>query len=121
MSYDLHFYRRKDNKLTSPEIVSEIKKCIPLNISEVDTQVVYENEKTGVYFLIDFDEPNIEKEDIEVFDCFDDFENLNTSASINFFRPDYFGNEIFPIIANPVLNLIKVNFIQLLVNQYYTI
>lgn len=77
------------------------------------------NEKTGVYFLIDFDEPNIEKEDIEVFDCFDDFENLNTSASINFFRPDYFGNEIFPIIANfsEKLDLYILNLGKSLMNQ----
>ncbi len=100
MSYDLYFYRRKDNQLTNSEIVSEIKKLVPKNISDVDTQINYENERTGVYFLIDFNEPNTEKEDIEIFDCFDNFEGLNVNASINFFRPDYFGKEIFPIIAN---------------------
>jgi hypothetical protein len=100
MSYDLYFYRRKDNKLSNSEIISEIKKLVPKNTSDFDTQINYENERTGVYFLIDFNEPNTEKEDIEIFDCFDNFDNLNVNASINFFRPDYFGKEIFPIIDN---------------------
>jgi len=100
MSYDLYFYRRKDNKLSNSEIISEIKILVPKNTSDIDSQINYENERTGVYFLIDFSEPNTEKEDIEVFDWFDDFENLNVNASINFFRPDYFGKEIFPIISH---------------------
>jgi hypothetical protein len=100
MSYYLHFYRRNDNKLNNSEIISEIKKLVPKNISEIESQINYENESTGVYFLIDFNEPNREKEDIEIFDCFEGFENLNISTSINFFRPDYFGKEIFPIIAD---------------------
>jgi hypothetical protein len=100
MSYDLFFYRKKNSKLTDSEIKSELKRLIPKNISEIDNQIHYSNERTGVYFLIDFNEPNTEKEDIEVFDNFPDFENTNLSASINFLRPDYFGKEIFPIIGD---------------------
>ena len=100
MSYDLYFYKKKDNPFSKEEIILEFKKMIPNDISEVDTQIHYENERTGVYFLIDINEPNSEKEDIELFDQFDGFENTNLSASINFLRPDYFGQEIFPIIGS---------------------
>ena len=100
MSYDLYFYKKEDNPFSKEEILSEFKKMIPKDISEVDTQIHYENERTGVYFLIDINEPNSEKEDIELFDQFDGFENTNLSASINFLRPDYFGQEIFPILGS---------------------
>lgn len=100
MSYDLYFYKNKDNKRTESDIKAEFKKLVPNNISKVDHQIDYENERTGVYFLIDFNEPNTEKEDIEIFESFDDFDYINISASINFFRPDYFGKEIFPLIID---------------------
>lgn len=99
MSYDLYFYRKKDNPVSKEEIQSEFKKMIPIDTSDVDTQIHYENERTGVYFLIDINEPNTEKEDIELFEQFDVFENTDISASINFLRPDYFGQEIFPIVG----------------------
>jgi len=100
MSYDLYFYKKTDNDLTANEIIDTIRKLITKNISEVDSQIHYENPRTGVYFLIDFNEPNTTPEDIDVFDSFDNFENLNINASINFFRPDYFGKEIYPIICD---------------------
>mgnify|MGYP001302934813 CR=1 FL=1 len=100
MSYDLHFYKKKDNNRDFSEIKNELNKLVPKNISETDIQIHYENERTGVYFLINFNEPNTEKEDIEIFDSFNDFENLNICASINFLRPDYFGKEVFPIICD---------------------
>jgi len=100
MSYDLYFYKKEDDPISKEEIISEFKKMIPKDISEVDSQIHYENERTGVYFLIDINETNSEKEDIELYDQFDGFENTNLSASINFLRPDYFGQEIFPILGN---------------------
>ncbi|NAY93442.1 hypothetical protein GTQ34_16140 [Muricauda sp. JGD-17] len=99
MSYDLYFYRKKDNPISKEKIYSEFKELIPIDLSEVDTQIHYENERTGVYFLIDINEANTEQEDIELFDNFEGFENTNISASINFLRADYFGREIFPIIG----------------------
>lgn len=99
MSYDLYFYKKKENKLTESQVKKEFKQSIPIDKSEVDHQIDYDNERTGVYFLIDFNEPNTDKEDIELFDNFSEYEYLNISASINFFRPDYFANEIFPIIG----------------------
>jgi len=99
MSYDLYFYRNKENPISKEKIQAKFKEMIPIDISEVDTQIHYENERTGVYFLIDINEPNTEKEDNELFESFDEYENTDISASINFLRPDYFGREIFPIIG----------------------
>lgn len=112
MSYDLYFYKKKNNEISETEVIEEFKNSIPLNISEVDHQIDYENERTGVNFLIDFNEPNTDKEDIELFDNFEEFENLNISTSINFFRPDYFGLEIFPIICK-VLNKLDLYILNL--------
>lgn len=105
MSYDLYLYKKKGNKLTNSDVKIEFKKMIPKNISEIDSQINYENERTGVYFLMDFNEPNTEQEDLDVFDSFNDFENTNISISINFLRPDYFGKEIFPLICKCVEKL----------------
>ncbi|KOH45625.1 hypothetical protein [Sunxiuqinia dokdonensis] len=102
MSYDLYFYKNKNNKISEAEVIEEFKNTIPFKISEIDSQIVYENERTGVNFLIDFNEPNTDQEDIELFDNFDEFEYLNINASINFLRPDYFGLEIFPLINKVV-------------------
>ena len=98
MSYDLHFYRKKESNLSNSDLWTELKRIIPKNISKVEGQIEYENKRTGVYFLIDLDEPNTDKEVIEIFDRFDDFINTNITASINFLRPDYFALEIFPLI-----------------------
>jgi len=99
MSYDLYFYRKNKNPISKVKIQGGFKEMIPIDISEVETQIHYENERTGVYFLIDINEPNVKKDDVELFDSFVGFENTDVSASINFFRPDYFGHEIFPIIG----------------------
>ena len=56
MSYDLYFYRKKDNPLSKEQIHSEFKMMVPLNTSEIDTQIHYENIRTGVYFLMDINE-----------------------------------------------------------------
>jgi hypothetical protein len=98
MSYDLYFYRKKDNELSEQAVADYLKKTLPFNISDYSRQWNYENPETGVYFLMDWNDPNTDKEDIEIWDSFDEFEYLNFSFSINFFRPRYFALEIFPII-----------------------
>ncbi|MDB5144436.1 MAG: hypothetical protein JWQ66_3149 [Mucilaginibacter sp.] len=98
MSYDLYFYKKKGNILTEQSVSDYLTKTLPFNISDYSRQWNYENSETGVYFLIDWNEPNTDKEDIEIWDSFDEFEYLNFSLSINFFRPRYFGLEIFSIV-----------------------
>ena len=78
---------------------------IPHNNSEHPRQWSYENPATGVYFLIDWNEPDDDPENIEVFDSFQNYQYLNFSFSINFFRPRFFGFEIFPIIEKFINDL----------------
>ncbi|MDO3695971.1 hypothetical protein QVZ41_14055 [Wenyingzhuangia sp. chi5] len=99
MSYDIYFYRKQNTPLSKRQIQLEFHKLIPINISDIDTQINYENKRTGVYFLIDINEPNTEQEEIELYENFEGFEYIDISASINFLRPDYFGKEIFSILG----------------------
>ncbi len=98
MSYDLYFYKTKHDTLTEQAVSDYLNKTLQFNISDYSRQWDYENPETGVYFLIDWNDPNTDKEDIDIWDSFDEFEYLNFSFSINFFRPRYFALEIFPII-----------------------
>jgi hypothetical protein len=98
MSFDLYFYKRKDNQLTEENVAEYLSKYIPFNNSENPKQWDYENPETGVYFLIDWNEVEDDPEYIKEFDNFTEYKYLNFSSSINFFRPRFFGLEIFPII-----------------------
>lgn len=105
MSFDLYFYKRKDNQLTEQQVAEYLNDNIPHNNSEHPRQWSYENPATGVYFLIDWNEPDDDPENIEIFDSFQDYQYLNFSFSINFFRPRFFGFEIFPIIEKFINDL----------------
>ena len=105
MSFDLYFYKRKDNQLTEQQVAEYLNDNIPHNNSEHPRQWSYENPATGVYFLIDWNEPDDDPENIEVFDSFQNYQYLNFSFSINFFRPRFFGFEIFPIIEKFINDL----------------
>lgn len=104
MSYDLYFYKRKDNKLSEEEICDYLDKNFPLNNSENSNQWTYENQDTGVYFGIDLNEQNSEEE-IEIWDNFSKFDNLNFNFTINFIRPNFFGYETFPILDKIIEDL----------------
>jgi hypothetical protein len=98
MSYDLNFYKRKESTLTEEGVTQYLNEHLPYNVSEYYKQWVYENPETGVYFVVEQNEADTDAEDIELFNNVPAFENSNFSCSINFFRPTYFGFEIFPII-----------------------
>ena len=105
MSFDLYFYKKKVNRLTEEQVAEYLSNNLGHNVSEHPKQWHYENPDTGVYFLIDWNEPEDEAERIEIFDNFKDYKYLNFSFSINFFRPRFFGLEIFPIIEKFVKDL----------------
>jgi len=105
MSFDLYFYKRKDNEQTEEQLAEYLTNYLPHNNSEHPKQWSYENPETGVYFLIDWNEPEDEPERVEIFNNFRDFTYLNFSFSINFFRPRFFGFEIFPIIEKFISDL----------------
>jgi len=105
MSFDLYFYKRKDSQQTEEQIAEYLTNNLVHNISEYPKQWVYENPDTGVYFLFEWNEPEEEQESIEIFDNFPEYEALNFSFSINFFRPRFFGHEVFPIIEKFIKDL----------------
>lgn len=105
MSYDLYFYKRKSSPLSEQQVADYLNEYLIYNQSESDRQWDYENPDTGVYFMVDWNEPD--QEDTG----FEDFASMNFSCSINFFRPDYFAFEVFPIITQMVeaLDLLLLN------------
>jgi len=105
MSYDLSCYKSKVSKTIEQDVADYLNKNLQFNISENPRQWNYENPVTNVYFLINWNESNTEQEDIEMFDNFDEFSNLNFSFHINYLRPTFFGLEIFPIIEKIVEDL----------------
>ena len=98
MSYDLYFYKRKSSSLSEEKVKDYLKNMNHFILVENETQWSYNNEETGVYFGIDWNEPNTEVEDIEIWDSFKDYENLNFCFTINFIRPNFFAYESFPIL-----------------------
>lgn len=77
MSYDLYLYKRNDSNLSEEQVSKYLTENIPFNISEYPEQWNYENEETGVYFLVEHNKKNTEQEDIDIFDSFPGFQNLN--------------------------------------------
>ena len=91
MSYDLNFYKKKDNTITEKKIKKYLDNLSYMNSDDSNSQWVYENENTDVYCVFEF----IEDEEPEEFEW---FENTNLIFNINFFRPQFFGKECFPIV-----------------------
>lgn len=105
MSYDLYFYKKKSSNQSEKDIINYLNNSEYLTIEENETQWSYFNEETGVYFGIDLNEPNTEEEDIEIWDNFSEYENLNFNFTINFIRPNFFGYESFPILEKIIEDL----------------
>jgi uncharacterized protein YtpQ (UPF0354 family) len=99
MSYDLYFYKGIESPLTEKDIFDYLNKYLPHNKSDIPNQWYYNNEETGVYFLIHQDNnSNLSSEDN--CDIYPGFKYLNLYCNINFLRPRYFGLEIFHLIDN---------------------
>lgn len=94
MSFDLNFYKKGNNNVTTSEMV-EFLNTIPMLESRTEDQIVYENETTGVYCLFEIYES--EDNDDEKND-FGDFEDTNLCFNLNYVRPDFFGIESFELV-----------------------
>ena len=70
MSFDIYFCKKKDSPLTEKDVAEYLTRTLPINNSEYNRQWHYENPETEVYFIIDWNEPNAEAEDIAP-DCCD--------------------------------------------------
>jgi hypothetical protein len=102
MSFDLYFYKKKDNPLKEEDVAAYLTKNLPFNTSKSTRQWDYENPETGVYFIIEW---NKSDNDSDLFEEFDEFTSLNFTYSLNFFRPRFFGLESFPVIENFINDL----------------
>jgi len=98
MSYDLYFYKRKSSNLSEQQVRDYLNNSNYFTLDENGSQWNYYNEETGVYFGIDWNEPNTEAEEIEIWDSFESYDNSNFNFTINFIRPNFFGYESFPIL-----------------------
>jgi len=96
MSFDLYFYKKKNNSLSEEKIAQYLTENVAATDSEFSRQWMYENANTNVYFTIEWNSPD--EEDEEAGENYQDFTNTNFSFSINYFRPNFFGLETFPII-----------------------
>jgi len=94
MSFDLNFYKKGNNNVTTSEMVDFLN-TIPMLESRTEGQIVYENETTGVYCL--FETYESEDNDGEKND-FGDFEDTNLCFNLNYVRPDFFGIESFELV-----------------------
>lgn len=73
MSYDLYFYKKKNSSLTEESFADYLTKNLKSNISDNSNQWIYENPETAVCFWFDWNEPNTEEEDTQLFDKFENF------------------------------------------------
>lgn len=97
MSYDLYFYKKKNNSVSKQDIESYLKKHSKI-ISDNPNQWFYQNDATGVYFSFDFNNSEGEEEEEFFEDVSDEFEDTGFSFNINFIRPQFFGKEAFPFV-----------------------
>jgi len=104
MSYDLYFYKRKENTLSEQKIADYLTTNLT-STSESKEQWFVENEDTETYFCIEHNEAETDEESIELFESFEDFENTHFSFNLNFLRPDFFGQFAFEFVDKFVKDL----------------
>lgn len=68
MSYDLYFYKRKSSNLTEEYVKNYLTRLDNFIFHENSIQWEYHNKETGVYFGIDWSNPNIDIEETEIWD-----------------------------------------------------
>ena len=96
MSYDLFFYKRKTDPIAKSAIEAYLNELPNLN-GNVENQWFFQNEDTGAYWSFEYYPPDENDTDIEIDEGFEDFEDTNFMFNINFVRPNFFGQEAFPI------------------------
>lgn len=89
MSLALNIYAAKDRAITAEAVQSFLKTQPHFQPAE-NGEFVYQNEDTGVYFVVG-NEP--------VEHAAKGFHSLDISFTVNYGRPEFFALEIFPVIA----------------------
>lgn len=102
MSYDLYFFKRKENKLTELEVANYLSTNL---VAEQNGQWIFQNNDTEVYFIFEKNETEIDEEEIEFEENYEDFDSLNFMFVLNFLRPSFFGIEAFEFIEKMISDL----------------
>lgn len=95
MSYDL-FLKPRTTALRGSEV--EAWATSRMNYASNGSQIWYENEDTGVYFVLESNDAGDEAAELEE-------EHYPLSVNINYFRPSFFALEIAPELARLVQDL----------------
>jgi hypothetical protein len=104
MSYDLFFYKRKEQQVSENEIGDYLTKNLnPVNESGI--QWFFENEDTEAYFSFDYNEPESDPKSVEMFESFNDFDNTHFTFNLNYLRPNFFGIEAFQFVEKFITDL----------------
>src|SRR5262245_20463321 len=99
MSYDLYFLSRSVGRgLSRDEFAGYFSDRNKYQVSE--SQALYSNEDTGVYFTFDYAEPGEDSES----QAEGDPPMLPVTFNMNYFRPHIFGLEAEPEVAAFVSN-----------------
>ena len=113
MRYDIYFCRKEPTELRFDEVVawshqySKFKK-------QGESQLVYENQDTGVYFLLEWSTPTDEQESPIPSAVYD----TGLSFSLDYARPTFFALEAMPVVeasrcsirnASPALEYLAAN------------
>ena len=100
MSYDLHLCCAVDTELPVTRFARALSNfpnfTYPVNTSD-NFQAFYENHATGVYFLIDFDQPGSLDEPLALPPSHRD---TGFTVRVNFNRPSFFAHEAMPIVTS---------------------
>jgi hypothetical protein len=103
MSYDLYFYKKKENSLTEQEIADYLTAHLTSE-RENDKQWYVKNDAPEAYFFIEHNEAETEEDDTDFF-IFKGYENTNFSFSLNYCRANFFGQFAFEFVDKFVNDL----------------
>lgn len=102
MSYHLTFYTK--NAAFSGEVLENYLTANLCTPTETNDQWVFDNEDTGVYFIIEKYDPADDLEDIDPA-VFAGFKPTGFCLFLNLGRPDFFGLETFQFIDSFIIDL----------------
>jgi hypothetical protein len=100
MSYDLYFFQNADNPLDREAISRYLSDNLTAKSAKFD-QWLLENERTGVHYLLGFEEVgagNSDDDDEEGLPVFAGNVFTGLVMHVNFGRPDFFGLEAFQFV-----------------------
>jgi hypothetical protein len=101
MSFDLYFVKHKNIAISKKEVIAHISDLPNFTVQKQNDEameIFYQNEDTGVYFMLDVGTPSpeLEKDDTVP----PDYDDTGISINLNYARPSFFAYESMPIAAD---------------------